>query len=266
MPVNEGHNAVHASPDGTLIAKVYGERSRCDVEVAAATLARAAGVCVPDLIERPHERVAVWRRVLRVAEAPGASAIVRLAHDLDRLSWLPAAAAPVNWLVNIEARAQALESRADWGDPDVAWLVAELRAVLGSAAALGAPVAFQHGDLTAANLVHDGRRLHIIDFETVRAAPREWDVATLTVSAQRYDGFASDALQRVVGALSPPPEPTVLACCVRAKELLNSSWLYLIRGRDRALVAEAGRRVGSLRDGRRHRWQDLAALAPAQPT
>lgn len=265
--MRHGHNAVHRSPDGALIAKVYGESSRCDVEVGGAVLAREAGVSVPELISRPQPRVAVWRRIPSVQAEPDADALVRLAGDIGRLATLPDESAPVHWLVNVAARASALESLLDErraGRADIGWLAAELRAVAASDIATGAPITFQHGDLTMANLVHDGRRLHIIDFETIRAAPPEWDVAALTVSARRYGGLGPAALRVVLDALAPAPDPVVLKCCVRTKELLNTSWLYLIRDQDPELVAEAGLRVRALRDGRPHRWRDLDALASAQ--
>jgi hypothetical protein len=264
--LRHGHNGVHRSPDGTLIAKVYGEASRCEVDVHGADLARAAGALVPDLVDLPHPRVAIWRCIPTVSEAPGAQALTGLARDLGRLATVPAAEAPVHWLDNVTLRAAALDRWA--GDPDVSWLAGELRAVAASDVAQRAPLVFQHGDLSMSNLVHDGDRLHLIDFETIRAAPREWDLAALRITSDRYGALAPDALRIVFQASAAdagPADPEILACCLRAKDLLNASWLFLMRELDPAMVAEARRRVRSLRDRRPHRWSDLGVLA-GQPT
>ncbi|QWF20062.1 phosphotransferase [Nocardioides sp. LMS-CY] len=273
--VRSGHNAVYRSPDDAQIAKVYGEASRCSVDVTGARRAREAGVCVPALVATPHPRVAVWQRVPGVPGPIGPAAWARLGIDARRLAAVPVAVAPVHWLVNVTERASVLEQLAA-GTPtaytgpvalpaqvgaDVAWLAHELRSVAECDLALDAPLAFQHGDLSPANLVHDGRRLHVIDFETVRAAPADWDVGCLVAATRRYGTVPTRELAPFLESLDPAPDPELLALCVRTKELLNASWLAVI-GADRPeLVGELRLRVRSLRDGTAYRWRELGGLA-----
>jgi len=240
------------------MAKVYGEASRCEVDVHGASLARESGALVPELVDVPNPRVAVWRWVPTDDTAPGPAALSRLGRDLARLASVPAQEAPVHWLDNLTLRAAALDRWPD--DQDVRWLAAELRAVAVSDVAVAAPLAFQHGDLSMSNLVHDGRSLHLVDFETIRAAPREWDRACLRVASERYAALPSDALALVLDAAGAAGLD-VLGACVRAKSLMNASWLFLMRELDPALVTEARCRVRSLRDGVPHRWRDLGVLA-----
>lgn len=256
--LHAGHNALYRSSDGMRVVKLYGAVSRAWLDADGAARAAAAGARVPEILAVPHPNVVVWRCVeARPHIASDRGAVRDLAASLDAIRSVPASS-DANWLTHLDQRIALLAERVT-DDGVVTWLVEQLQAARDEAGRLAPTLVFQHGDLSSANLVHDGR-FHVVDFETVRSAPPEWDVACLGVSTRRSRTFDGSTYNALIDALDVPPDDEVLACCTRIKELLNTSWLYLTHTAHPAVAAELRARVASLRAGVDHEWRELAQL------
>jgi thiamine kinase-like enzyme len=145
-----------------------------------------------------------------------------------------------------------LRSRANPWQAQAAAKEALIRRATGPLAEL--PTAIGHNDIHGANIVDDGSRLWLIDWEYAGAAPPVCDLASLLVNARAAGGDA--AAMAAFWSGSEPLDPELLAAARLAAALRDLFWGYAqalaggFDGRDDYL-AENERRVQAEADALR---------------
>lgn len=233
------------------------DHGRVIQEARAVRAARACGVRTPDLrhdvIDLAGERFAlVFDWIEGSAPSPGSwPPIVAEAAKLAR--------APTDGIQTLRLDRAATDGQ--WATilgpslaPDFAKRWQRASREVDDLAATG-PLVLAHGDLQPANVLVDSAGTPwLLDFECARLAPVEWDPAKIIILGNR---FGNPHEPGPLLSAWPPLDPSRLARCVAAQEVLNVGWLVqmAINGTADA-AAEARRRAGSLAQSDA-RWRHL---------
>lgn len=194
-------------------------------ELRAYELLDGAELGTPRLIASVEEPGRTWLFLEAVRGA-------RLEHVGNPGAW----DAVADWLarahVELTARASDPTWPPAWTPPDLDALaardprIAALAPALAAAAArlANAPPAVIHGELFPANVLIDGERVCVLDWETIARGPALLDLATLTAGAwEDPDEPLAEAYRRALP--DPPPRDAFLAELDAARLLTAARWL-----------------------------------------
>lgn len=246
------HNAILTSPDGLQIAKVHTSVERASMEVAVARHLMERGVSCARLLGHPHELVSIWERCDELTSID----LDQLAEAASQLHTQPLPRHPLNdWIAAAQERIVALESMTD--DVDVVWLCARMREHLHVMERSSASHVLLHGDLAQSNMMTRAGQLCLIDWETARRGPREWDVACLRTASLRFGRLDKTSWERFIDQYQQRTgelNDDLLNTCAAFKEVRSASWAFLMGQSIPSMRREFEQRVASLRDGTAHIW------------
>jgi Ser/Thr protein kinase RdoA (MazF antagonist) len=193
-------------------------------ELRAYALLDGAELGTPRLVASVEEPGRAW---LFLEAVHGA----RLEHVGDPAAW----AAAARWLARahtvLAARASDPAWPPRWQPPDIDALAREPRiaALVPALAAArerlaAGPPAVIHGELYAANVLIDGERVCVLDWETIARGPALLDLAALTAGAwEDADEPLAEAYRAALP--DPPPRAAFLAELDAARLLTAARWL-----------------------------------------
>jgi aminoglycoside phosphotransferase len=196
--------------------------------------------------------VTFWRYLAEVGPAPSAAELGGLLRELHRLGPPPVPLPDYRPLTSVR---RAIEASRGVGEDDRAWLRERCDHLLGVYDKLSfvLPAGMIHGDAWRGNLLRDGNRVVLLDWDTVSTGPREIDLVP-TLQATRF-GLPNTEREAFVTAYGQDIRswngyPTLL----EMRELSTLSAILRDAYANPAVGQELGVRIRSLRTGDSQRW------------
>ncbi|MFE7100440.1 phosphotransferase family protein [Streptomyces erythrochromogenes] len=272
-----GENALFASPAQGLVYRVArsdAARDKVDKELATARWLLTQGFPslpprdeIPQPLPSDGRLVTFWEYVPPTEPAP---ALADLAALLRALHALPAPNFPLPSLDPFPVMRDRLRTAGAQGttgsdavvsEKDLAFLAAACdanEAAFRDLVATAPDIGLVHGDAHRGNLLRDGDRVLLIDYEAVALGPRSWDLLPTATAVDRF-GLAPSAYDEfctLYGADVTGRHEYRLLRTVR--ELGMTTWLMQNVPHSAAAAKEFSIRMTSLREGdHAARWHAL---------
>lgn len=182
--VRLGENAIYrlnAAPVVVRIARSPDRWAQVERELCVARWLGEAGVPVivpweevPQPLLAEGHPVSLWQAVPESGQQPGLADLAELLAGFHAAGAAPCSLPAFDPLVNVRPRLEAVTG-VDEGDREFLLqrcAVLEQRYASVVPALPPGPI---HGDAHRGNLLHDGRRVVLLDFEAAAVGPREWE-------------------------------------------------------------------------------------------
>jgi len=196
--------------------------------------------------------VTFWRYLPQAGPEPGPADLGRLLHRLHRLDPPPIPLPAYRPLASVRC---AIETSRAISEDDRAWLRARCAQLLDAYHRLSFPLpaGMIHGDAYRGNLLRDGDRIVLADWDAVSTGPREVDLIP-TLQAPRFGlpGAQRDAFISAYGHDIRSWDGYLILREIR--ELSTTSALLRNGHSDAAARRELQIRIRSLRTGDNQRW------------
>ncbi|MFF9054657.1 phosphotransferase family protein [Streptomyces erythrochromogenes] len=272
-----GENALFASPAQGIVYRVARSdtaRDKVDKELATARWLLAQGFPglsprdeIPQPLPADGRLVTFWEYVPPTEPAPALADLAALLRDLHAL---PSPDFPLPSLdpfpvmrdrLRTAGTPGATGSDAAVSEKDLAFLAAACdanEAAFRDLVASDPDIGLVHGDAHRGNLLRDGDRVLLIDYEAVALGPRSWDLLPTATAVDRF-GLAPSAYDEfctLYGADVTLRHEYRLLRTVR--ELGMTTWLMQNVPHSAAAAEEFSIRMASLREGdHAARWHAL---------
>jgi thiamine kinase-like enzyme len=205
-----------ATPDGTFVARIAADGTELltidrDCEYRNAVAAAAAGAAPPVFEYRPQDRLLVIGyiegRTLDRDDVAAADNIPRIAQACRRLHSGPRFGNDFDMFAIQQRYYQAATSRGFRIPAGYDDLLPQFRAAQGALAATATPTVPCHNDLLPANLIDDGDRIWLIDYELSGNNDACFELGNIGAEAQ----LPPDALSDLVTAYYGKPRRSKIA-------------------------------------------------------